>query len=148
MKIIGFIRFGDKTACGGIVSEGLGNHIRFGQPISFQGARISCRRHCVIAEGLGNMTLDNGKAMCIHGHVSSNGCPIYSTLNDIDGIGNEGGAPVAAKHYLNDEGEWEPDDSPASPIAASSQVAAVAPTICLECLAKAAASGSAMVVRE
>ena len=39
---------------------------------------------------------------------TSGGCPLYSTLNDIDGVGNENGEAVAEKHFLNAEGQWVP----------------------------------------
>lgn len=91
MKIIGWIRYGDKTACGGTVVEGLPNCTSHGRAISFQGARIACRKGCVIVEGFPRATLPNGRPRVIHGMVTSGGCPCYSTLNDIDGVGNESG---------------------------------------------------------
>ena len=49
--ILGWIRFADKAACGGVVSEGIADNIRMGQPLAFLGARIACRGGCYIAEG-------------------------------------------------------------------------------------------------
>lgn len=107
MKILGWIRQGDKTACGGTVVEGIQVHLRNGLPISFQGAMISCKRkNCVIAEGRPTIRLENGKQMCHHGHTSSAGCPIYSTLNDVDGWGNSGGEDVPVRFVQDDQGDW------------------------------------------
>jgi hypothetical protein len=56
-------------------------------------------------------TLTNGRARVIHGMKSSGGCPCYSTLNDIDGVGNESGKAIAEKYFLNADGEWAPIQS-------------------------------------
>ena len=112
MKIIGWIRYGDKTACGGTVVEGDPTCISHGQPYTFVGARIACRKGCVIAEGFPRCTLPNGRAQVIHGMLTSGGCPCYSTLNDIDGVGNESGEAVPERFKFGQDGEWLPLDSP------------------------------------
>lgn len=112
MKIIGWIRYGDKTACGGTVVEGLPNCTSHGRAISFQGARIACRKGCVIVEGFPRATLPNGRPRVIHGMVTSGGCPCYSTLNDIDGVGNESGEAVPEACKLGQDGEWMPVYAP------------------------------------
>jgi uncharacterized Zn-binding protein involved in type VI secretion len=113
MKILGWIRQGDKTACGGVVTEGIPVHLRDGLPISFQGAYISCKRkNCVIAEGIPTTRLENGKAMCHHGHVSSAGCPVYSTMNDVDGWTNSGGEDVPVAFVPDGEGGWKGFEPP------------------------------------
>ncbi len=104
MKIIGYIRMGDKTACGGEVVEGIDHTNSYGRPYAFCGARISCRRGCEIAEGLPNASAYD-KALVIHGMVTTGGCPCISTLNDIDGKGNETGADIPETYILNN-GEW------------------------------------------
>lgn len=114
MKIIGWIRKGDKTACGGTVAEGLPNWISHGREIAFQGARIDCRKGCVIVDGYQYSTLPNGRPMVLHGMVTSGGCPCYSTLNDIHGVGNASGKAIAEQHVLNSKGEWVPVKEPAS----------------------------------
>ncbi|WP_426117413.1 PAAR domain-containing protein [Massilia sp. PWRC2] len=106
MKIIGWIRDGDKTACGGTVVEGDPTCSGYGRAYAFQGARIACRKNCVIADGFTRSTLSNGRSRVIHGMLTSGGCPCYSTLNDTDGVGNESGEAIAEKHFLNAEGEW------------------------------------------
>lgn len=112
MKIIGWIRYGDKTACGGTVVEGDQTCTSYGRAYAFQGARIACRKNCVIVEGFIRSTLTNGRAQVIHGMVTSGGCPLQSTLNDIDGVGNEGGDAIASKFYQTTEGEWLPKFGP------------------------------------
>lgn len=94
MKIVGWIRTGDKAACGGTVVEGIDNCTSYGVPYSFEGARVACRKNCVIVEGLPHVTLPNGRGFVIHGMRTSGGCPVYSTLNDIDGVGNESGEAI------------------------------------------------------
>ncbi|WP_198118800.1 PAAR domain-containing protein [Massilia rhizosphaerae] len=106
MKIIGWIRLGDKAACGGKVAEGLDTCTSHGVPYTYQGARMACRKNCMIAEGFSRSTLSNGRCRVIHGMSTSGGCPLYSTLNDIDGVGNESGEAIAEKHFLNADGQW------------------------------------------
>ena len=59
-------------------SDGLG--------YTFQGARMSCSRDCTIAEGCPDSILANGKAQVVHGHKTSGGCRLTSTLNGVDGV--------------------------------------------------------------
>jgi uncharacterized Zn-binding protein involved in type VI secretion len=106
MKIIGWIREGDKTACGGIVMEGLSTCRSRGVPISFQGARIACRKNCVIAEGFSRSTLANGRSRVIHGMMTSGGCPLYSTINDFDGVGNESHDAIPIAFIQGHNGQW------------------------------------------
>lgn len=120
MEIIGWIRYGDKAACGGTVVEGDLTCISHGRAYAFQGARMACQKNCVIANGFIRSTLTNGRPQVIHGMVTSRGCPLQSTLNNIDGVGNEGGDAIASKFYQTAEGDWLPkydqehftDDSP------------------------------------
>jgi uncharacterized Zn-binding protein involved in type VI secretion len=106
MKIIGWIREGDKAACGGKVAEGLGTCTSRGVPYSFEGARMACRNSCVIAEGFSRSTLANGRSRVIHGMKTSSGCPVYSTLNDIDGVGNENDEAVPRAFVHDHNGCW------------------------------------------
>jgi uncharacterized Zn-binding protein involved in type VI secretion len=94
MKIIGWIRQGDKAACGGTVSEGSTEEFSGGVGYAFQGAHMVCSGSCVIAEGYPNSTLSNGKPQVLHGQLTSGGCALFSTLNEIDGVANEGGRTV------------------------------------------------------
>jgi len=89
MRIIGWIREGDKAACGGTVSEGSTEEFSDGIGYSFQGAHIACGGSCVIAEGYPTSTLSNGKAQVLHGQLTSGGCALLSTLNEVDGVANE-----------------------------------------------------------
>jgi uncharacterized Zn-binding protein involved in type VI secretion len=107
MEIIGWIRRGDKAACGGIVIEGDPFCISYGQPYAFQGARMGCQKNCLIAEGYLLSTLTNGRAQVIHGMITTPGsCPLLSTLNDIDGVGNGNSETIANEFFLNAAGEW------------------------------------------
>jgi uncharacterized Zn-binding protein involved in type VI secretion len=118
MKIIGWIRLGDKAACGGTVIEASMVEISHGRGYSFQGARMACNKNCLIAEGFLRSTLSNGRCQVTHGQITSGGCPLQSTLNDIDGVGNESGEGIGEKHFLNADGAWagvkplEPDEAP------------------------------------
>mgnify|MGYP000672159484 CR=1 FL=1 len=112
MNIIGWIRLGDKAACGGNVVEGLETCRGRGVPYSFEGAHMACRNNCVIAEGFSRSTLSNGRSRVIHGMRTSGGCPLYSTLNEVDGVANQSGAAMAEKHFLNADGEWAPVKEP------------------------------------
>ena len=86
MKIAGYIRIADKTSCGGTVVEGDMTCSSHGRAYAFQGARISCRKRCVISEGLIRAVLSNGRARVVHGMKTSRGCTCESTLNDVDGV--------------------------------------------------------------
>lgn len=112
MRIIGWIRVGDKAACGGVVAEGDPLVSSNGIPYSFEGARMSCASKCVIAEGYEFSTLANRRHRVLHGMRTSCGCPLYSTLNDRDGVGNGAGNEVPEKYFRNADGRWEPIKAP------------------------------------
>jgi uncharacterized protein (DUF2345 family) len=44
--------------------------------------------------------------------ITSGGCPCYSTLNDIDGVGNESGEAVPETFKPGQDGEWIPVYAP------------------------------------
>jgi uncharacterized Zn-binding protein involved in type VI secretion len=115
MKIIGWIRKGDKASCGGVVLEGVSSMTSHGGELSFQGAAMDCKKNCKIAEGVPTHTLSNGQQQAHHGHTTVPGkCPIISTLNDIHGKGNAGGGevPSAYRPDKENEGEWIPVVAP------------------------------------
>lgn len=97
---------GDRAACGAMVCEGDQFVTSMGRPYTFQGAKLACKKNCVIAEGYLFSTLTNGKPQVLHGMRTSGGCPLLSTLNDVDGVGNEGGDPVPTSYFLNADGFW------------------------------------------
>lgn len=109
--ILGWLRLGDKAACGGTVCEGIPNNTSMGKSLTFVGAKIACGHGCVIVGGLPTYT-DNGRAIPYHLHSSSRGCPIYSTLNDIDGWEDGKDSAIAERCFQNAEGEWMPIFSP------------------------------------
>lgn len=106
MKIIGWIRYGDKAACGGTVIEGDQTCRSHGRAYAFQGARVACRKDCIIADGFPRSTLTNGRPQVIHGMKTSAGGPLLSTLNEVDGVGNASGEDIPARFMQDDEGEW------------------------------------------
>lgn len=107
MKILGWIRYGDKAACGGTVVEGNATMTSYGKPLAFTGARMVCRKNCVIVEGHTLVSVD-GKMLAHHGHRTSNGCPLISTMNDQHGWANDSGEPVASEFFQNADGHWAP----------------------------------------
>lgn len=110
--IRGWIRQGDKAACGGTVFEGIPTNIRTGKPLAFVGAKIACRHGCVIVEGSPTYT-DNGRAIPYHLHTSSRSCPIYSTLNGVDGWEDGSDSAVAERCFQNADGDWVEVKDPA-----------------------------------
>jgi uncharacterized Zn-binding protein involved in type VI secretion len=86
MEITGWIRVGDGTSCGGTVEEGSIFDTCDGRPYSFQGAKIACASRCVIAEGYPASTLSNGKPQALHDQVTSGGCRLISSSQDVDGL--------------------------------------------------------------
>ncbi len=106
MKLVGWIRYGDKAACGSMVAEGSMVDISHGRGYSFVTARMACRKGCVIAQGYPTATLSNGRARVLHGFLTSSGCPLISTLNDIDGVGFSNLSEVPVKFFKNTAGQW------------------------------------------
>ena len=105
MSSLGWIRKGDKAACGGVVAEGLPHFNSHGVEASYQGARMACPKNCTIAEGLQQFTLPNGRQRPHHGHRTSSGCPLISTSNGVDGWGADG-ALEPASFFQNADGQW------------------------------------------
>jgi uncharacterized Zn-binding protein involved in type VI secretion len=95
MKTIGWIRLGDKAACGGVVAEASSTETSHGKGYAFQGAAMDCKKGCKIADGHPHARLTNGKQRVTHGQRTSAGCALASTLNDVDGIGNASGGRIA-----------------------------------------------------
>ncbi len=110
MRIIGWVREGDATACGGRVAEGDQRVKSRGRAYAFQGARIACEKGCVIAEGYGRARLTNGQSRVLHGMRSTNGCPCYSTLNDVDGASDVDASPVSERYLPDAQGRSIPED--------------------------------------
>lgn len=105
MKIIGWIREGDKAACGSLVAEGDPLSRGQGRDYAFQGAQMACKKKCSIAEGFLGRKLASGRFSVIHGMRTSGGCPLLSTLNDLDGVSNGGGL-VPTSFFMNADGQW------------------------------------------
>lgn len=108
MRILGWIRLGDKAACGATVAEGY-DHTRLdGVPYSFQGARMNCAQQCVIAEAIDFFALPNGRKVPHHGHRTSAGCPLHSTANDRCGYGVSPSHHIPAQYIPDGKGGWLP----------------------------------------
>jgi uncharacterized Zn-binding protein involved in type VI secretion len=79
----------DQADCGGKVAEGTSGDTSGGIGYTFQGARMSCNKHCTIAEGYPSSILSNGAARVLDGHLTSGGCRLISTLNGVDGVAGD-----------------------------------------------------------
>lgn len=88
MERVMWIREGDRAACGGMVIEGDEDCTSHGLAHAFEGARLICKKRCVIAEGVSRPMLTNGRKAVVHGMKTSAGCQLLSTLNDHEGAVN------------------------------------------------------------
>jgi uncharacterized Zn-binding protein involved in type VI secretion len=84
--IRGWVRVSDQADCGGTVADGSACDLSDGIAYTFQGARMSCNKHCTIAEGYPSSILSNGAAQVLDGQLTSGGCRLISTLNGVDGV--------------------------------------------------------------
>ncbi|KVQ36773.1 MULTISPECIES: PAAR domain-containing protein [Burkholderia] len=112
MKILGWIRQGDQAACGAPVSAGDAAYESHGRSLAYRGASMACPKRCVIAEGHPDFVLPNGCTVPHHGQRTSGGCPLQSSLNDVHGLRNASGKPVATTFYLSSSGTWLPRFGP------------------------------------
>ncbi|MDO3527518.1 PAAR domain-containing protein [Ralstonia pseudosolanacearum] len=110
MKLVGWIRYGDKAACGGTVIGSDPTTNSNGRPLASVGAPMACPKNCVIVEGHPFVTFD-GKMTPHHGHRTSYGCPLISSLNDVHGWG-AGDEPIPSSFYQDAEGGWQPKYGP------------------------------------
>lgn len=108
MRILGWIRVGDKAACGGTVIEGNNRMTYDGIPYSYQDARVDCSQACVIAEATSFYRLPNGKRVPHHGHRTSGGCPLHSSMNDLCGYATDDAATVPVQFISDGSGGWLP----------------------------------------
>ncbi|WP_321955322.1 PAAR domain-containing protein [Paraburkholderia bannensis] len=107
MKIRGWIREGDRAACGATVAQGDSTFSSHGQHVAFDGAPMSCMKNCHVVAGANNSTLPSGQRKAVHGDATSAGCPLISTLNDQHGIG-AGDDAVATSFFQDADGNWQP----------------------------------------
>lgn len=143
-----FIRVGDKTTAGGVVIEGIYNHIVEGQPISFDGAKISCPSckstgtlKCVPPRL--QFTLENGQQAALENDLCICGCrtpPKLVAGQFMDGMEMESvpAASLGSALGASREPSAEALDEP---------VSAEDSGLCLDCLVKAAAAGASTVIR-
>ncbi len=86
MKIIGWIRQGDKAACGGLVAEGDPFCTGRGKPYAFQGAKMACEKTCSITQGFVRRTLTNGCAEGLPYYIETMDGRVFSGRIGPDGL--------------------------------------------------------------
>ena len=127
-----FIRLGDRTDHGGVVTTASTNWHIYGKPVAHVGDLVSCPK-CKgvfpIIEGADDMGVSD-KQIARQGDRTACGARLIAsqTLAGWDGAGGTG-------------------DGAGEPAALIEKHAAEAPTLCLACLEKAAQTGDAVVVR-
>jgi uncharacterized Zn-binding protein involved in type VI secretion len=131
-----FIVLGDKTSHGGTVISADVTFTIHGKPVARVGDMTvcpKCKGMFPIQTGTSDMS-SMGQAPAVHGDKTACGATLISGqfTSTWDNKTSSGSAATA----LQEEA-----------VAATALVAAEAPRICLECLMKAAAGGSAMIVR-
>lgn len=136
-----FITIGDRTDHGGTVISADYTMDIHGKYVARVGdltvcPKKGCRGTFPIVSGAEDMT-DMGSAVARHGDKTACGATLIST---------QAVATWSAESSLGASASVE--SCPSALSAATAQLAAEAPTICLDCLAKAAAAGSTVVVRE
>jgi uncharacterized Zn-binding protein involved in type VI secretion len=106
MSIVGWVRVGDKAACGGVVLEGCPTKISHGRPFSYQGAKMVCRKKCVIAGAYSTSSLMGERKQVLHGMLTTGLCPLLSTLNGVDGVENQSESQIEAFFVPDSKGSW------------------------------------------
>jgi uncharacterized Zn-binding protein involved in type VI secretion len=130
------VRMGDRTSHGGTVISGDMTWEVYGKAVARVGDLTvcpKCKGVFAITTGADDLT-GFGQAVARHGDKTACGATLIAGQSSAwwDNHSGPDGAASAASENSD---------------MASNPVAQEAPTICLECLAKAAAAGSAMVVR-
>lgn len=130
------VRMGDRTSHGGTVISGDMTWEVYGKAVARVGDLTvcpKCKGVFAITTGADDLT-GFGQAVARHGDKTACGATLIA-----------GQSSASWDNYTeSDNGAVAADDNIK---AADNLVAQEAPTICLECLAKAAAAGSSMVVR-
>jgi uncharacterized Zn-binding protein involved in type VI secretion len=138
---------GDKTTHGGTVIGGDPTFDIYGIAVARVGDMTvcpKCKGMFAISSGLEGMT-SGGQAPACHMDKTACGARLISSLATAYGEDSvkEAGAPQTDSATAYGEDSVKEAGAPLT-----NTSVAVTPTICLDCLAKAAAAGSAMVVRE
>lgn len=137
-----FITLGDTTSHGGTVISADMTWTVNGRPVARVGDKVVCRK-CrgtfSIATGAPDMT-GMGQALARHGDKTECGATLIASqvLATWGSGGADGDASAAAA----------PASAPNATLASGAPIAAQAPSICLECMKRAAQQGATMVVRE
>lgn len=129
------VRMGDRTSHGGTVISGNMAWLIYAKAVARVGDLTvcpKCKGTFAIIEGADNL-IGFGQAVARHGDKTACGAILIATQ--------------ASAWWGNRSSHAEPASSVLNMETANKMVAQEAPTICLECLAAAAAAGNAMVVR-
>jgi uncharacterized Zn-binding protein involved in type VI secretion len=129
------IRMGDRTSHGGTVISGDFTWEIYGKPVARAGDMTvcpKCKGKFPINEGAGDLT-GFGQAVAREGDKTACGATLIATQSS------------ASWNQHSSAGGGTTSESPLQQAAAA--IAQEAQSICLECLASAAAAGTAMVVR-
>ena len=132
-----FVRLGDPTSHGGTVISADPTTTFDGKPVARVGDMTvcpKCKGVFAITCGAGDV-ISNGQAMARQGDSTACGASLVATQ------------AVSTWDSKTSFGEAVSTDS-SDLLTMAKAIADTAPTICLECLAKAAANGTAMVVRD
>lgn len=130
------VRMGDRTSHGGTVVSGDMTWEVYGKAVARVGDLTvcpKCKGVFAITTGADDLT-GFGQAVARHGDKTACGATLIAGQSSASWDNHSGSSTAASSAEVDSA-------------LASHLVAREAPTICLECLAKAAAAGSAMVVR-
>jgi len=139
-----YIYQNDVTTAGGVVLEGHRDVAFTDRPLSYEGAQIMC----ISCKTIGHIRcvapfrpnkLPNGRQVALEHDLCICKCPKPPKL-----VASQTSVGMEFEKFEMRALEVGEESSPTP---ASSTVAVEAPTICLECLAAAAAAGTSMVVR-
>jgi uncharacterized Zn-binding protein involved in type VI secretion len=146
-----FILVGDKTSHGGTVISGDVSFTIHGKPVARVGDMTSCpkcRGQFAITSGLSGFTsMDHPPA--VHGDKTACGATLIGSTPTSTADNTSGSAAGASSDSDSPTAQGDASGEQAGQgTVGTSAISAQAPTVCLECLAQAAANGTAMVVRD
>jgi hypothetical protein len=73
---------------------------------------MACNKQCIITQGDDHTTLPNGRSRVLHGMLTSAGCQLQSSLNDIDGLENVGNQRIYSAFVPSQNGKWKSINPP------------------------------------
>lgn len=139
-----FICIGDRTDHGGTVIEADLTFEIYGKPVALSGHKVVCRK-CrgtfPIEKAAEDMT-SMGQQVARHGDKTACGAVLIASQVLATWSSTSDGVPASASNTFATAGSAGDTESFKGPVAPQT------PTLCLECLAAAAAKGSSLVARE